>query len=191
MVFLSKIYTKRGDDGGTELGNGLRVEKFSNRVEAYGTVDELNSAIGMVFCVAPDDLLKERITSIQNDLFDVGADLCVPEESIKKTGKGPLRVQKSLTKRLEREIDEMNNNIAPIKSFVLPGGSVIASQLHFCRAICRRAERRVAKLMLKEEINTEVLRYLNRLSDWFFVAARKSNKNGKADILWQPAKNIE
>ena len=189
MILLNKIYTKRGDDGKTELGNGKRVEKFSARVESYGTVDELNSLIGTITCMDISTNLKKSLEFIQNDLFDVGADLCLPQNDMKNGNSQTLRLEKSLTLRLESEIDDMNKTIDPIRSFVLPGGNEIASRLHLCRTICRRAERRVAELMRNEEINSEVLKYLNRLSDWFFVAARKSNDNGKKDILWKPAMN--
>ena len=189
MILLNKIYTKRGDDGKTELGNGKRVEKFSARVESYGTVDELNSLIGTITCMDISTNLKKSLEFIQNDLFDVGADLCIPQNDMKNGNSQTLRLEKSLTLRLESEIDDMNKTIDPIRSFVLPGGNEIASRLHLCRTICRRAERRVAELMRNEEINSEVLKYLNRLSDWFFVAARKSNDNGKKDILWKPAMN--
>ncbi len=191
MVVLNKIYTRRGDDGKTELGNGERIEKYSIRVEAYGTVDELNSVIGTTACLSIDTKIRTSLDRIQNDLFDLGADLCLPENSKRGNDYKPLRVGKSLTKRLEQEIDDMNEAIAPIKSFVLPGGSPVASQLHLCRTICRRAERLVVRLMEKDDVNLEVLRYLNRLSDWFFVAARKSNDNGKKDVLWKPALNQE
>jgi len=189
MILLNKIYTKKGDDGKTELGDGERVEKFSTRVESYGTIDELNSLIGTVTCMDINKNLRKSLECIQNDLFDIGADLCLPQSNLKGDSSQPLRLEKSLTLRLESEIDDMNKDIDPIRSFVLPGGNKIASKLHLCRTICRRAERRVVELMRNEEINLEVLKYLNRLSDWFFVAARKSNDNGKKDILWKPAMN--
>ena len=189
MVILSKIYTKKGDFGITELGDGKKIKKFSTRVEAYGTVDELNSVIGIVTCLNINKVLKNSLERIKNDLFDLGADLCLPEESKKNSLSKTLKVVNSLTKRLEIEIDEMNKAIKPIRSFVLPGGNEIASHLHLCRTICRRAERRVVELMENEKINPEVLKYLNRLADWFFVAARKSNNNGENDILWNPGMN--
>ena len=189
MILLNKIYTKKGDDGKTELGDGERVEKFSNRVESYGTIDELNSLIGTVTCMDINNNLRKSLEYIQNDLFDIGADLCLPQNDVRSGNAQPLRLDKSLTLRLESEIDNMNKNIDPIRSFVLPGGNKIASNLHLCRTICRRAERRVVELMRNEEINLEILKYLNRLSDWFFVAARKSNDNGKKDVLWKPAMN--
>ena len=189
MILLNKIYTKKGDDGKTELGDGERVEKFATRVESYGTIDELNSLIGTVTCMDINNNLRKSLECIQNDLFDIGADLCLPQSNLKGGSSQPLRLEKSLTLRLESEIDDMNKDIDPIRSFVLPGGNKIASKLHLCRTICRRAERRVVELMRNEEINLEVLKYLNRLSDWFFVAARKSNDNGKKDILWKPAMN--
>ena len=188
MVILNKIYTKKGDDGKTELGNRKRVKKFSKRVVAYGTVDELNSVIGMVTSLDIDDNLLNSLSKIQNDLFDIGADLCIPNDT-EKSDFSPFRIPSNFVTRLENEIDIINSSIEPIKSFVLPGGSKIASQLHLCRTTCRRAERYVVELMEEEEINPEVLKYLNRLSDWFFVLARKYNDNGKNDILWVPSKN--
>ena len=189
MIVLNKIYTKKGDDGKTELGDGNRIEKFSTRVEAYGTVDEVNSVIGTVTCLSINTELKTALERIQNDLFDLGADLCLPESENENLAYEPLRVRKEQVSRLESEIDSMNKSIEPIRSFVLPGGTEIAANFHLCRTICRRAERRVVKLMETEKINLEALKYLNRLSDWFFVAARKSNNNGKGDILWKPANN--
>jgi len=189
MIVLNKIYTKKGDDGKTELGDGNRIEKFSTRVEAYGTVDEVNSVIGTVTCLSINTELKTALERIQNDLFDLGADLCLPESENENLAYEPLRVRKEQVLRLESEIDSMNKSIEPIRSFVLPGGTEIAANFHLCRTICRRAERRVVKLMETETINLEALIYLNRLSDWFFVAARKSNDNGKDDILWKPANN--
>ena len=189
MIVLNKIYTKKGDDGKTELGNGNRIQKFSTRVEAYGTVDEVNSVIGTVTCLSINTELKAALERIQNDLFDLGADLCLPVSENENLAYEPLRVHKDQVSRLESEIDAMNKNIEPIRSFVLPGGTEIAANFHLCRTICRRAERRVVKLMETEKINQEALIYLNRLSDWFFVAARKSNDNGKGDILWKPANN--
>ena len=189
MIVLNKIYTKKGDDGKTELGDGNRIEKFSTRVEAYGTVDEVNSVIGTVTCLSINTELKTALERIQNDLFDLGADLCLPESGNENLAYEPLRVRKEQVSRLESEIDAMNKSIEPIRSFVLPGGTEIAANFHLCRTVCRRAERRVVKLMETEQINQEALIYLNRLSDWFFVAARKSNNNGKGDILWKPANN--
>ena len=189
MVVLNKIYTKKGDDGKTELGDGKRIVKFSTRVEAYGTVDELNAMIGTITSMNIETKLDSCLERIQNDLFDLGADLCLPEDTTGHMNPEPLRVEKSLTERLESEIDNMNKRIDPIRSFVLPGGNEIAAKLHLCRTICRRAERLVVKLIENEQVNKEALKYLNRLSDWFFVAARVSNDDGKKDILWKPAMN--
>ena len=189
MVVLNKIYTKKGDDGKTELGDGKRIVKFSTRVEAYGTVDELNAMIGTITSMNIETKLDSCLERIQNDLFDLGADLCLPEDTTGHINPEPLRVEKSLTERLESEIDNMNKRIDPIRSFVLPGGNEIAAKLHLCRTICRRAERLVVKLIENEKVNKDVLKYLNRLSDWFFVAARVSNDDGKKDILWKPAMN--
>ena len=189
MVVLNKIYTKKGDDGKTELGDGKRIVKFSTRVEAYGTVDELNAMIGTITSMSIETKLDSCLERIQNDLFDLGADLCLPEDTTRHMNTEPLRVEKSLTERLESEIDNMNKRIDPIRSFVLPGGNEIAAKLHLCRTICRRAERLVVKLIENEKVNKEALKYLNRLSDWFFVAARVSNDDGKKDVLWKPAMN--
>ena len=189
MIVLNKIYTKKGDDGKTELGDGKRIVKFSTRVEAYGTVDELNAMIGTITSMSIETKLDSCLERIQNDLFDLGADLCLPEDTTRPMNTEPLRVEKSLTERLEAEIDNMNKRIDPIRSFVLPGGNEIAAKLHLCRTICRRAERLVVKLIENEKVNKEALKYLNRLSDWFFVAARVSNDDGKKDILWKPAIN--
>ncbi|MED5531716.1 MAG: cob(I)yrinic acid a,c-diamide adenosyltransferase [Pseudomonadota bacterium] len=189
MVVLNKIYTKKGDDGKTELGDGKRIVKFSTRVEAYGTVDELNAMIGTITSMNIETKLDSCLERIQNDLFDLGADLCLPVDTTGHMNPEPLRVEKSLTERLESEIDNMNKRIDPIRSFVLPGGNEIAAKLHLCRTICRRAERLVVKLIENEQVNKEALKYLNRLSDWFFVAARVSNDDGKKDILWKPAMN--
>ena len=189
MVVLNKIYTKKGDDGKTELGDGKRIVKFSTRVEAYGTVDELNAMIGTITSMNMETKLDSCLERIQNDLFDLGADLCLPEDTTRPMNTEPLRVEKSLTERLESEIDKMNKRIDPIRSFVLPGGNEIAAKLHLCRTICRRAERLVVKLIENEKVNKEALKYLNRLSDWFFVAARVSNDDGKKDVLWKPAMN--
>ena len=189
MVVLNKIYTKKGDDGKTELGDGKRIVKFSTRVEAYGTVDELNAMIGTITSMNIETKLDSCLERIQNDLFDLGADLCLPEDTTGHMNPEPLRVEKSLTERLVSEIDNMNKRIDPIRSFVLPGGNEIAAKLHLCRTICRRAERLVVKLIENEQVNKEALKYLNRLSDWFFVAARVSNDDGKKDILWKPAMN--
>ena len=190
MVTLNKIYTKTGDAGTTALGNGARIEKFSLRVTTYGTVDELNSAVGVAAQYVESAVLKDLI-KIQNDLFDLGADFCKPiltDHQEKKVSE--LRVSETQVNRLEEQIDIMNSSLQPLKSFVLPGGSIAASHLHLCRTICRRAERYAVELASKELINTESLKYLNRLSDWFFVAARCENDNGTTDTLWVPGSNL-
>ena len=188
MVILNKIYTRRGDKGQTDLGNGSRVDKFSLRVEAYGTVDELNSTIGLAILKAKENL-KEQLLKIQNDLFDLGADLCVPEENFDDSKKSRLRINKVQTLRLEKEIDQTNKNLESLTSFILPGGSELAASLHFCRTVCRRAERLTVNLSRQEIINEEAITYLNRLSDWFFVMGRSANDNGTNDILWNPGLN--
>ena len=185
MVILNKIYTKRGDDGKTELGNGERVLKDSLRVSAYGNVDELNASIGVITLYATE-ALRRKLKNIQNDLFDLGADLCVP---ISENNKQRLRVSKNQIDTIEAEIDEMNNLLKPLNSFVLPGGCKSATFLHLARTICRRAERSVVSLRSKEEINDNTLVYLNRLSDWLFVASRVENQENSTEVLWSPGKN--
>ena len=189
MVTLNKIYTKTGDEGHTSLGNGKRTEKYALRVTAYGSVDELNSNVGLAAQYTNATLSKE-LKKIQNDLFDLGADLCKPISSeINDKPVSELRILEAQVTRLEKEIDTMNSNLKPLKSFVLPGGCLSASHLHLCRTVCRRAERYTVELSSKEIINTETLKYLNRLSDWFFVAARCENENGETDTLWIPGSN--
>ncbi len=192
MVVLTKIYTKTGDDGTTALGSGERVLKTSARIAAYGTVDETNAAVGMARLQLPQDqaLVVEMLARIQNDLFDLGADLCVPEttEPLPYT---PLRLQMEQVSRLEREIDLMNDEMAPLASFILPGGSQAAATLHLARTICRRAERSIIELKLTpgEHVSDAVCHYINRLSDHLFVASRYVNDKGKADLLWEPGQN--
>lgn len=186
MVVLSKIYTKTGDAGETSLGNGARVAKHSLRVSAYGTVDETNATIGLARQHATGELAA-GLQRISNDLFDLGADLCRPDMARDhEAGYVPLRIVESQVARLESEIDAMNDRLTPLRSFILPGGSALAAQLHLCRTVCRRAERLVVELATMEEINAEAVKYLNRLSDWFFVAGRIANDDGKADVLWVP-----
>lgn len=186
MVLLSRIYTRGGDKGRTALGDGRRVAKHALRVEAYGTVDEANAAIGVarLHATADDDAMLARI---QNDLFDLGADLCRPEEPA-DTAHPPLRVTAGQVKRLEDEIDAMNAALAPLRSFVLPGGTPAAAHLHLARTIARRAERRITALMEREAINPEALRYCNRLSDHLFVMARWVARD-VGDVLWLPGAN--
>lgn len=186
MVVLSRIYTKTGDAGETSLGNGARVAKHSLRVSAYGTVDETNATIGLARQHATGELAA-GLQRISNDLFDLGADLCRPDMARDhEAGYVPLRIVESQVARLESEIDAMNDRLTPLRSFILPGGSALAAQLHLCRTVCRRAERLVVELATMEEINAEAVKYLNRLSDWFFVAGRIANDDGKADVLWVP-----
>jgi cob(I)alamin adenosyltransferase len=185
MVYLSKIYTKTGDLGDTGLGDGSRVPKDHPRVTAYGTVDELNALLGL-FLVQPGlpANIVDVIRSIQNDLFDVGADLCLPQ----KEGESALRIRAEQAERLEKTIDEFNERLQPLKSFILPGGSPAAAWCHLARTVCRRAERNVVTLAQKEKINPQVIIYLNRLSDLLFVLARVCNDDGKKDVLWVPGK---
>jgi cob(I)alamin adenosyltransferase len=186
MVVLSKIYTKTGDAGETALGNGARVAKHSMRVNAYGTVDETNATVGMARQHSTGDI-DAALARIQNDLFDLGADLCRPDmERDHEAGYAPLRILERQVLRLEAEIDAMNIRLQPLRSFILPGGSALAAHLHVCRTVSRRAERLTVELATMEAINTEAVKYLNRLSDWFFVAGRIANNDGKDDVLWVP-----
>ncbi len=189
MVKLNKIYTRTGDDGTTGLGTGARRKKYDLRVAAYGTIDETNAAIG-VARLHTAGALDAALSRIQNDLFDVGADLCMPGK-----GKGPggarLAVTPAQVAWLEKEIDRLNDELMPLKSFVLPGGSAAAAYLHFARTVCRRAERLIAELKDKrgESVTPEVLKYVNRLSDFLFVASRSVNGKGARDVLWKPGAN--
>ena len=186
MVTLSKIYTKTGDSGQTGLGDGSRVSKAGARVAAMGAVDETNSAIGIARLDAGGDV-DAMLSRIQNDLFDLGADLCAPEDGRKAEGR--LRIAQSQVERLEREIDTMNKKLAPLTSFVLPGGTALAAHLHLARAIARRAETAMVALAQDETINEAALRYINRLSDHLFVMARTANDGGMGDVLWIPGEN--
>lgn len=197
MVVLNKIYTRTGDQGSTALGSGARVAKFDLRVCAYGTVDETNAAIGIarLYTEGDADLALARI---QNDLFDLGADLCRPpvdapdspsDSPSDSPGENALRITGAQVVRLEEEIDAMNADLAPLQSFVLPGGTAAAAHLHLARTICRRAERLAVELATQENVGTAVLRYLNRLSDYLFVIGRKLNDNGTQDTLWQPGQH--
>ncbi|MCE8006752.1 cob(I)yrinic acid a,c-diamide adenosyltransferase [Aestuariivita sp.] len=189
MVVLNKIYTKTGDAGETALGNGARVAKHAMRVTAYGTTDELNSFVGMARLDATAEM-DTQLERIQNDLFDLGADLCRPDMEMDAEAEyPPLRVVAAQVVRLEREIDAMNNDLDALRSFILPGGSRLASSLHVCRTVARRAERLAVELATMEAVNPEAVKYLNRLSDWFFVAARTANGGGKDDVLWVPGAN--
>lgn len=189
MVVLNRIYTRTGDKGDTGLGDGSRVAKDALRVEAYGTVDETNATVGLARLHAADEM-DAALSRIQNDLFDLGADMCRPDPARDAEAKHPvLRMVAAQTERLEREIDAMNENLAPLRSFVLPGGAALAAHLHQCRTVSRRAERLAVALGRVEPVNEHAARYLNRLSDWFFVASRVANDNGENDVLWQPGAN--
>ncbi len=191
MVRLTRIYTKGGDAGQTSLGRGERVAKHDARVEAYGTTDELNAVLGLArSSLARDggepDRLAEAdamLARVQNDLFDLGADLCTIDA---KAGSEALRVVAAQTERLEREIDSMNGELKPLDSFILPGGGVAASWLHLARTVARRAERRMTALAVDQSVNPEAIKYVNRLSDHLFVLARRLNDNGASDVLWVP-----
>jgi len=186
MVRLTRIYTKGGDTGQTSLGDGERVDKFDDRVGAYGTVDEANACIGLarLHATGPIDAM---LAAIQNDLFDLGADLCTPETPDPKYP--PLRIVEAQVERLEREIDAMNAALAPLNSFILPGGSALAANLHLARTVARRAERELVRLAAHTPINPAAIRYINRLSDHLFVLSRHANEDGASDVLWVPGKN--
>jgi cob(I)alamin adenosyltransferase len=189
MVVLNKIYTRGGDKGETALGDGRRVAKHSPRVSAYGTVDETNACLGLARLHSEGEI-DAALARIQNDLFDLGADLCRPDMAKDaEAAYPPLRMAESQVTRLEAEIDVMNKGLAPLRSFVLPGGSALAAHLHLCRTVSRRAERLAVELAAEEEVNPAAVKYLNRLSDWFFVAARVANANGQDDVLWVPGAN--
>lgn len=187
MVKLNKIYTRTGDKGDTGLGNGERVRKYDLRVAAFGTVDEANSTIGLarLHTSGEADLALARI---QNDLFDLGADLCTPQTEAEQPNQA-LRISQPQVDRLEREIDAMNANLAPLNSFILPGGSPAAAFLHLARTISRRAERLIVELAGKQPVNPAALRYINRLSDFLFVISRHLNQDGASDVLWKPGQN--
>ncbi len=186
MVRLDKIYTKGGDGGQTSLSDGSRVSKASLRITAIGTVDEANSAIGIARLDAEGDS-DAMLARIQNDLFDLGADISAPEDG--RNAEGRLRISAAQVERLEREIDAMNEKLAPLTSFVLPGGTALAAHLHLARAIARRAEAAMVALAAEEKINEAALRYANRLSDHLFVMARTANDGGMGDVLWVPGEN--
>ncbi|MCW9034869.1 MAG: cob(I)yrinic acid a,c-diamide adenosyltransferase [Alphaproteobacteria bacterium] len=185
MVTLTKIYTKGGDKGETSLGDGRRVAKNDLRVAAYGTVDETNAIIGLARLHTSNLELEDTMLSrIQNDLFDLGADLCTPEDGRK--AEGALRITESQVARLESEIDSLNEDIDPLTSFILPGGTAVSAHLHLGRTVSRRAERLIVELASVEEVNPLAVQYINRLSDHLFVLGRHLNEQGKADVLWRP-----
>ena len=191
MVVLNRIYTRAGDDGTTGLATGERRVKHDLRIDAFGTVDETNACIGLArLHTRHDDDLDAMLGRIQNDLFDLGADLATPERD-KPLPYEPLRVTDAQVERLEREIDQLNEDLAPLRSFVLPGGTEAAAHLHLARTVCRRAERLVVALNERpdESVSPAAIKYLNRLSDFLFVAARASNDRGARDVLWVPGQN--
>ena len=183
MVKLNKIYTRTGDSGETSLVNGARVSKHSRRPAAFGEVDEVNSVIGLARLNSTGET-DEMLARIQNDLFDLGADLATPE-----TDKPALRITNAQVTRLEEEIDSMNADLNPLTSFILPGGTEVSAWLHMARTVSRRAERRMTELAIEEPVNEAAMQYINRLSDHLFVLARRMNDNGTADILWVPGSN--
>lgn len=189
MVVLNKIYTKTGDKGETALADGSRVAKHDLRVNAYGTVDELNSTLGLATLQA-DTETAAALARIQNDLFDLGADLARPAmEKDGEAGYPVLRIVEAQVTRLETEIDAMIARLEPLRSFILPGGTPLAAALHLCRTVARRAEREATALAAASDANPLAVKYLNRLSDWFFCAARIANDEGRADVLWVPGAN--
>jgi len=189
MVVLNKIYTKTGDKGETALGNGDRVAKHALRVTSYGTVDETNATVGLARLHATGDI-DTQLAMIQNDLFDLGADLCRPDMEKDSEAEYPvLRMTDAQVARLEGEIDTMTQAVEPLRSFILPGGSALAAHLHLCRTVSRRAERLAVELASVETVNPAAVKYLNRLSDWFFQAGRIANDDGKNDVLWVPGAN--
>lgn len=186
MVVLNKIYTRTGDGGDTALGDGSRRPKHDPRVEAYGTVDEVNATLGLCRLHA-DPATDAQLAAIQNDLFDLGADLCRPDRDKDAQAEyPPLRMTDAQTARLESEIDAMTAQLDPLRSFILPGGTALAAHLHMARTVTRRAERLATELATVEDVNPAAIRYLNRLSDWCFTAARMANDGGRADVLWVP-----
>lgn len=192
MVVLNKIYTRTGDDGTTALGSGERVPKYGPRVSAYGTVDETNAAIGMarLHTATAEPTVDRMLARIQNDLFDLGADLCVPDRG-QKLEYEPLRIVSEQVDRLEQDIDLLNGELEPLKSFILPGGTPAAASLHVARTVCRRAERLIVELSAidDEPVSDAVIKYMNRLSDYLFVAARYVSDRGRNDVLWVPGQN--
>ena len=193
MVVLNRIYTRTGDKGDTALGSGTRVSKAHLRIQAYGTVDETNSVLGIVRLHTNTEAFSKLDTMlgrIQNELFDLGADLCVPDDG-KKLDYEPLRILPSQVERLEKEIDDLNHDLKPLRSFVLPGGHAAAAQLHLARTICRRAERLIVELKSHEgeHVSEGALAYVNRLSDFLFVASRWVNARNAGDVLWTPGEN--
>ena len=188
MVRLTRIYTKTGDKGTTALGDGRRVPKDAPRIEAFGAVDELNAVLGLAILSLEDAEGADLLRTIQNDLFDLGADLCVPERPKGRMARAraPLRITEDHVRPLEQAIDRFNAALDPLTSFVLPGGTAASAWLHLARTVCRRAERRVVALGRKETLNPQSVIYLNRLSDLLFVMARRANEGGRADVLWVP-----
>lgn len=186
MVVLNRIYTRTGDKGETALGSGKRVQKFDLRIESYGTVDETNACVGVARLHAESEL-DTMLARVQNDLFDLGADLCVPEDSSEISAKA-LRISEMQVTRLEQEMDAMNEKLQPLRSFVLPGGTAVAAHLHIARTVCRRAERLIVRLAQNEPVGAEAVKYSNRLSDFLFVAARFANLS-RGDVLWVPGAN--
>jgi cob(I)alamin adenosyltransferase len=192
MVVLNRIYTRTGDDGTTALGTGERRKKYDLRVAAYGTLDEVNATVGLVRLHAQGDpVLDAMLSRIQNDLFDVEADLCVVGDQGKGPGGAKLNVTDAQVTWLEQQIDQLNEDLAPLRSFILPGGTPAAAYSHLARTVCRRAERLMVELRDQpgETVTPQALQYVNRLSDFLFVAGRYANDKGARDVLWSPGQN--
>ncbi len=187
MVLLNKIYTRTGDDGTSGLGTGERRPKYDLRFQAIGTIDELNATIGLARVDAAASPLDPMLARIQNDLFDLGADLAVPQDEARQRER--LRIIETQVVRLESEIDALNEGLAPLTSFILPGGTPLAAALHFARTVARRAERIMVELDAREPLNPAAVTFVNRLSDFLFVASRTANDRGAGDVLWVPGEN--
>lgn len=187
MVILNRIYTRTGDNGTTALGSGERRKKYDLRVSSYGTVDEANAVIGCARAAGASDELDPILARVQNDLFDLGADLATPETA--ELSYRPLRIVDAQVDRLEREIDTLNERLEPLRSFILPGGSTVSAHLHLARTVVRRAERLMVELSEVDQVGEPAIRYINRLSDLLFVAARIANADGKEDVLWVPGQS--
>ncbi len=188
MVYLSRIYTRSGDQGETGLGDGSRVPKDHPRINACGSVDELNAVLGLLLAQSPQHVEAELLRRVQNDLFDLGADLCLPPADDEVAGQR-LRVSSAQVAKLEQAIDRLNARLRPLTSFVMPGGTPASAWCHLARTVCRRAERDLVTLMRTEAVNPQLLIYLNRLSDLLFVLGRVHNDDGKSDVLWEPGKS--
>jgi cob(I)alamin adenosyltransferase len=190
VVRLDRIYTRGGDGGETSLGDGARVSKAHPRIAAYGTVDETGAAIGVAVAAGLEPAVADLLQRIQNDLFDVGADLSVPQDTGRGHGKSRLRIEPRHVQAVEAECDRYTERLQPLASFVLSGGTPGAAALHLARTVCRRAEREAVELAAAEPVNPNAIAYLNRLSDLLFILARAANDDGRADVLWRPGTSL-